>query len=266
MRTLKTLSTLAMVILCFVLGTTVTADEPVDGALDDHKLAGRASGYRGIWYMNQRTKDEYVYKYSGGLGTYCAKHRPLAVYREDVKRTYFCYGGAPEDDSRKLQMMVSYFDHATGTVPRPVMLLDKGTSDAHDNPVLSVDDEGYIWIFSTAHGRSRPAYIHRSRKPHDIGAFDLVKPVRRKGDGWEPLTNFSYMQAWHLPERGFPMLLHALRRAGGTDALLHGKRGRREVGSLRVRGGHGPRALSREQRDRESAPAWPSTATPRSWA
>jgi len=29
-------------------------------------------GYRGIWYMNQLSYDEYVYKYSGGLGTYCA--------------------------------------------------------------------------------------------------------------------------------------------------------------------------------------------------
>jgi hypothetical protein len=26
------------------------------------------TGYRGIWYMNQKSNDEYVYKYSGGLG------------------------------------------------------------------------------------------------------------------------------------------------------------------------------------------------------
>jgi len=50
-------------------------------------------------------------------------------------------------------MMVSYYDHATGMVPKPTLLLDKQTDDAHDNPVISLDDEGYVWIFSTAHGR-----------------------------------------------------------------------------------------------------------------
>ena len=26
----------------------------------------KAEGYPGIWYFNQETNDEYVYKYSGG--------------------------------------------------------------------------------------------------------------------------------------------------------------------------------------------------------
>ena len=30
--------------------------------------------------------------------------------------------------------MVSYYDHASGTVPRPRILLNKHTDDAHDNP------------------------------------------------------------------------------------------------------------------------------------
>ena len=38
--------------------------------------------------------------------------------------------------------MVSYFDHRSGTVPRPTILLDKQTDDAHDNPVISVDASG----------------------------------------------------------------------------------------------------------------------------
>ncbi|MEO1972630.1 MAG: hypothetical protein ABGX07_13795, partial [Pirellulaceae bacterium] len=45
-------------------------------------LNTKADGYRGIWYMNQPSNDEYVYKYSGGLGTYCAKHKPFAIYCE----------------------------------------------------------------------------------------------------------------------------------------------------------------------------------------
>jgi hypothetical protein len=169
------------------------------------------SGYRGIWYSNQPSHDQYVYKYSGGLGTYCAKHRPFAVYRPEVEKTFFCYGGTTIDavddgDSKRkgsLLHMVSYYDHRTGMVPRPTILLDKQTSDAHDNPVISVDDEGYLWIFSTSHGRVRPSFIHRSRQPYSIGPFEPVPAVRLDGERSVPITNFSYMQAWHVAGQGF---------------------------------------------------------------
>jgi len=45
--------------------------------------------------------------------------------------------------------MVSFYDHTTGEVPKPTLLLDKQTTDAHDNPVISIDEQGYIYIFST---------------------------------------------------------------------------------------------------------------------
>ncbi|HIG31380.1 MAG TPA: hypothetical protein EYQ50_27665 [Verrucomicrobiales bacterium] len=163
----------------------------------------KAEGYRGIWYMNQPSNDEYVYKYSGGLGTYCAKHKPFAVYCEKVNKTFFCYGGTTKDNNRKLLHMISYYDHETGMVPRPRMLLDKKTSDAHDNPVISVDGAGHIWIFSTSHGTGRPSYIHRSVKPYDIDEFELVHAKKREGSKQVPITNFSYMQAWHIPGKGF---------------------------------------------------------------
>lgn len=167
-------------------------------------LNKKADGYRGIWYMNQPSNDEYVYKYSGGLGTYCAKHRPFAIYCEQVNKTFFCYGGTTKDNNRKLLHMVSYFDHGTKTVPRPTILLDKKTSDAHDNPVISVDDAGHIWIFSTSHGTARPSYIHRSVEPYDIDQFELVAATRLEdGNARTPITNFSYMQAWHKPDVGF---------------------------------------------------------------
>lgn len=160
-------------------------------------------GYRGIWYFNQKSGDEYVYKYSGGLGTYCAKHRPFAVYRPQVEKTFFCYGGTTRESHRRLLHMVSYYDHKTGTVPRPTILLDKKTDDAHDNPVIAVDEAGYVWIFSTSHGRSRPSYIHRSKRPYQIEAFELVDAVRDRNGAHVAIDNFSYMQAWHLPRHGF---------------------------------------------------------------
>jgi hypothetical protein len=60
----------------------------------------KLDGYRSIWYYNQPQGDEYVYKYSGGLGTYTCKHRPLAVYRPEVNKTFFCYGGTDETTAR----------------------------------------------------------------------------------------------------------------------------------------------------------------------
>ncbi len=50
-------------------------------------------GYRGIWYYNQATKDEYKYKYSGGFATYPQQHAPIAIYCKEVDKTFFVYGG-----------------------------------------------------------------------------------------------------------------------------------------------------------------------------
>jgi hypothetical protein len=41
--------------------------------------------------------------------------------------------------------------------PRPAVLLDKKTSDAHDHPTLALDASGHLWVFSNAHGTSRPS-------------------------------------------------------------------------------------------------------------
>jgi len=189
--------------LVFALADHVAAQVANNRPANGITLNQTDDGYRGIWYMNQPSGDEYVYKYSGGLGTYCAKHNPFAVYRPEVDRTFFCYGGTTHDSYRRLVHMVSYFDHKTKTVPRPTILLDKGTSDAHDNPVIAVDDDGYLWIFSTSHGTARPSYIHRSKSPYDTSAFELVKATRADGDRRVAIDNFSYMQAWHVADRGF---------------------------------------------------------------
>lgn len=165
-------------------------------------------GYRGIWYANQPSNDEYVYKYSGGLGTYCAKHIPHAWYVPAADKTFFTYGGATKDNNRQLIHMVSYYDHKTHTVPRPTILLDKRTSDAHDNPVINVDEEGSIWIFSSSHGTSRPSFISRSTKPHSIDEFEKV---------WT--GNYSYPQPWYLAGKGF-LLVHTHYTGGRSNCFM----------------------------------------------
>ena len=160
-------------------------------------------GYRGVWYSNQPSHDEYVYKYSGGLGTYTAHHQPMAVYSPQAKKTFFCYGGTAKDSCQHLLHMVSYYDHKTGEVSRPTIVVDKATNDAHDNPVIALDDKGYVWIFSTSHGLSRPSFIHRSKKPWDIEQFEQIRAVRIEHGEPQPLDNFSYFQAWYVPGQGF---------------------------------------------------------------
>ncbi|MGB2819888.1 MAG: BNR-4 repeat-containing protein, partial [Phycisphaerae bacterium] len=118
-------------------------------------------------------------------------------------KTFFCYGGTAKGSDRKLLHMVSYFDHRSGTVPRPTILLDKKTSDAHDNPVICVDEKGYVWIFSTSHGTSRPSYVHKSCEPHDVSRFALIRATKQEKGEEVPMTNFSYVQAWHAGGEGF---------------------------------------------------------------
>lgn len=177
-----------------ILGGSAAIAAGMRGAWAQAPELPEASGYLGIWYMNQPTKDEFKFKYSGGFATYPQQHIPIAVHAPGAKKTFFVFGGRSPERNELLHM-VSYFDHATGMVPRPRILLNKRTDDAHDNPTLSIDDAGHLWIFSNAHGTGRPSFIHRSVKPYAIDQFERTLT-----------TNFSYSQPWHIPGQGFLFL------------------------------------------------------------
>jgi hypothetical protein len=176
-----------------------------------------ADGYRGVWYMNMPTKNEWAFKYSGGFATYPQQHVPIALYAKAVDKTFLVFGGTTDPGNLKpsLLMTVGVYDHKAGTFARPRVLLDKQTTDAHDNPTLSLDDAGRLYVFCNAHGRGRPSYVYRSSKPYDIAAFDRL---------WE--GNFSYGQPWHLPagdgkaDGGF-LLLHTRYEVIGKVTNAH---------------------------------------------
>ncbi|MCF0234681.1 MAG: BNR-4 repeat-containing protein, partial [Thermoguttaceae bacterium] len=180
-------------------------------------LNKKDSGYRGIWYYIGKLQTEYAYKYAGGLGTYPANHYPFAVYRPEVDKTFFCYGGTDPDAGTTLWHEVGVFDHKTGKVSRPTVICDKKTNDAHDNPVISVDDDGRIWIFSTSHGVGRPSFIWRSVEPYDISRFEKVEAQKLFKGEKIPMDNFSYWQVWNVPERGFSALFTTYDRAQIRD-------------------------------------------------
>ncbi len=148
-------------------------------------------GYRGIWFdLGQRST--HGSKYSGGLGTYTAKHCPLAIHAKAVNRTFFVYGGTPEAGQRRLLAMIGVYDHQTGKVHQPHVVHDKQTvDDPHDNPSLTMDPQGHLWVFVSGRGRQRPGFVYRSRKPYDQSAFEQVMEAE-----------FTYPQPWWLGEAG----------------------------------------------------------------
>lgn len=131
-------------------------------------------GYRGIWFeLNQ--KFEFGDKYSGGLGTYTAKHRPLAVHAAEVGMTFFVYGGTTTAKDKHLLCMIGAYDHATDEVLRPTVVHNKaGVIDPHDNPSLLIDSAGHLWVFVSGRGQLRPGFKYRSVRPYDISAFERV--------------------------------------------------------------------------------------------
>ena len=133
-------------------------------------------GYRGIWFTLGQPQ-EYGDKYSGGLGTYTMKHIPLAVYAPEVDKTFFVYGGTPSDGELYLQCMIGCFDHKTGLLQKPRLVYDKGQNgvlDPHDNPVVQVDKDGYVWVFVSGRGKKRNGIRLRSEKPYDITSFKYI--------------------------------------------------------------------------------------------
>ena len=192
-------------------------------AAEDSEPARRLDGYRGIWftlgqfygkgeggkvYASASKTPVFPYgdKYSGGLGTYTAKHTPLAIYRPEVDKTFFVYGGTTGPDKRHLLCMISYYDHKTHRVPKPVVVHDKqGVDDPHDNPSLAMEKDGTIWVFVSGRSTSRPGFKYRSTSPYDISRFEQVSE-----------ETFTYPQPHYFPEKGF---LHLFTKYTGVREL-----------------------------------------------
>lgn len=159
--------------ICVVFFLSLIVSVPSMG--QNRETGGKTfPGYKGIWFtLGQFT--EFGDKYSGGLGTYTAKHIPLAIYSAEAEKTFFVYGGTRSEKEKHLLCMIGSYDHRTKKVSRPVVVHDKeGVDDPHDNPSLAIDDKGYIWVFVSGRGRRRMGYKYRSTEPHQINSFELV--------------------------------------------------------------------------------------------
>ena len=173
--------------------------EHAEGAAEQrvrfHTFAGgTVPGYRGIWFTLGQMQGAYGDKYSGGLAfSWSHTLTPMAVHAPEVNKTFFVYGGTTGPEDRYLLTMASYYDHAHHRVPRPAIVRDqRGVNDPHDNPSITIDGEGHLWVFIAGRGRHRPGQIYRSTAPYSI-------------EGWEEIVSReqTYSQVWYVPERGF---------------------------------------------------------------
>jgi hypothetical protein len=135
----------------------------------------RAPGYKGLW-SSSMLADRSEFRFSGGMATYSAQHNPTSIFSAKAGKTFFVYGGTSSPSISHLQIMVSYFDHKTSMVPKPVIVLDKdGVNDPQDNATISMDSQGYIYVFVSGIGRTRPGYIFKSNLPYSIDSFEILK-------------------------------------------------------------------------------------------
>jgi hypothetical protein len=134
----------------------------------------RADGYKGLWSVSLLPRESGI-RFSGGAATYSSQHNPVAIFSPAAGKTFFVYGGTSERNKSHLQIMVSYFDHKTLMVPKPVIVFDKeGVDDPQDNATISIDSTGYIYVFISGMGRTRPGYIFKSSLPYSIDRFNLL--------------------------------------------------------------------------------------------
>ena len=174
-------------------------------SLNNQKIAG----YKGIWFTLGQFY-EYGDKYSGGLGTYTSNHTPIAIYAPEVQKTFFVFGGiaegrktsvdAPDYKGKTygnyLLCMIGCFDHKTGSVSKPTVVLDKnGVYDPHDDPTIAIDADGYLWVFPAGRGRARPGSIYKSRQPYNVDAFDCILE-----------DEICYPQPYYVNDKGFLLL------------------------------------------------------------
>jgi len=143
-----------------------------------------ATASQGVWYAcgQANTYPGKLYVYSGPMATYSAWHRPMAFYAPVANKTFFVFGNP------KNAPAISYYDHARRTFAAPVVLGSNPDGDAHRNPTLAVDEQGYLYVFHGAHGH--PTHVVNSVVPYEIGRWE------RKTDLDQRKT--TYPQPWQL--------------------------------------------------------------------
>jgi len=144
------------------------------------------TSFRGVWYGCGRdnTLPGRDYVYAGGKATYSAWNRPMAVFALKVNRTFFVFG-----DDRNRPSIAS-FDHRTGVFASPLALGENPDGNAHRNPALLIDEDGFLYVFYGYAGADQAIHVLRSAAPYDMANWVKKTDLMPRGA--------SYPQPWQL--------------------------------------------------------------------
>jgi len=152
----------------------------------------------GIWHASgakSRVSPTAKTVYGGAHATYCAWTRPMAVYAPSEDKTFFAFGNADNSPT------ICCYDHKSKALSHAVMVAANPDMDAHKNPHLLIDDEGYIYVFYRSH--CSPTHLEKSARRYDISEWVSMGVVAE---------NSSYPQPWQLKKGEISVFY----RAGGT--------------------------------------------------
>lgn len=195
--------------------------------------------FTGSWYGIAWDNSNFTnLKYAGPSTTGGAKAAPMAVKRGN--KTYFVINGSSEHypehqepHSRmvaysSLAIMVASYDNSTGKVSAPVTVHVKGTGDGHDNAVISIDDQGHLYVFVSGRGRKRGGLIYRSNRSIDDssglpleGGFKIVYSDKFQQQDFcetgssktcqhreKNYMGFTYPQVWWIESKKKFLMVH----------------------------------------------------------
>lgn len=163
-------------------------------------------GSSGIDVDNDGNNDK-ISKYSSSLGFGSHKHAPVAIERpasagSSQSYIYFVYSGPVTLDgtstiastagqgnrstssafhfatnkSPVLGIYVSKFNPLTNKATKPVLVHAKYTDDFHDNAVINMDDDGYIYVMISGRNNGRQMMLYRSNAAYSLDSFTDVTP------------------------------------------------------------------------------------------
>ena len=99
-------------------------------------------------------------------------------YKKNHDRTYFVY------IADTFEHRILYYDHDTKTWSSSVKIADCIEDDLHENPAMTIDNDGYIYVFYNDHDNMR---MKKSSNPEDITSWDsAIDPT--DGYGTYPKT------------------------------------------------------------------------------
>jgi len=119
----------------------------------------------------------------------------MAVYAPLPDKTFFVFGNAENAPT------ISFYDHKAKHLGHAVRLGSNSNMDAHKNPHILLDEQGFIYVFYGSH--CSPTYLCKSARPYDISTWSQMGVVVERS---------SYPQPWQL-ESGKIIVLY---RGGST--------------------------------------------------